>query len=48
MKILDTNTVGQLLGLIGVMASLIFVGMELRQSQTIALAGKYKLGIKCF
>ena len=31
---------GQLLGLIGVMASLIFVGMELRQSQTIALAGK--------
>ena len=40
MKILDTNTVGQLLGLIGVMASLIFVGMELRQSQTIALAGQ--------
>ena len=40
MKNLNINTMGQLLGLIGVMASLIFVGMELRQSQTIALAGK--------
>jgi len=39
MKNLNINTMGQLLGLIGVMASLIFVGMELRQSQTIALAG---------
>ena len=40
MKNLNINTMGQLLGLIGVMASLIFVGMELRQSQTIALAGQ--------
>ena len=30
----------QLLGLTGVMASLLFVGIELRQSQTIALAGQ--------
>jgi hypothetical protein len=40
MKNLNINTMGQLLGLIGVMASLIFVGIELRQSQTIALAGQ--------
>lgn len=36
----DINTIVQLLGLLGVMASLIFVGIELRQSQTIAVAGQ--------
>ena len=47
MKNLNINTMGQLLGLIGVMASLIFVGMELRQSQTIALAGQIQAMNQC-
>jgi hypothetical protein len=40
MKKLDINALAQLSGLTGVMASLIFVGFELRQSQKIALAGQ--------
>ena len=40
MKKLDINALAQLSGLAGVMASLIFVGLELRQSQTIALAAQ--------
>ena len=40
MKKLDINALARLSGLAGVMASLIFVGFELRQSQKIALAGQ--------
>ena len=40
MKKIDTQTLVQLFGMAGVMASLIFVGLEMRQSQRIALAAQ--------
>ena len=40
MKRMDTQTLVQLFGMAGVMASLIFVGLEMRQSQRIALAAQ--------
>ena len=40
MKKLDTNALAQLLGLAGVMASLIFVGLQMKQTQQIALAAQ--------
>ena len=40
MQKLNANTLVQLLGMLGVSASLIFVGLEMRQSQRIALAGQ--------
>ena len=40
MQKLNANTLVQLLGMLGVIASLIFVGLEMRQSQRIALAGQ--------
>ncbi|MBM87600.1 MAG: hypothetical protein CMQ41_04425 [Gammaproteobacteria bacterium] len=48
MKKPDINTLIQLLGLIGVAASLIFVGLELRQSQTIAIAGQVQARNQAF
>ena len=40
MKKMDTLTLVQLFGMAGVMSSLIFVGLEMRQSQRIALAAQ--------
>ena len=40
MKKMDTQTLVQLVGMAGVMSSLIFVGLEMRQSQRIALAAQ--------
>tara|TARA_Y100000814_G_C12268620_1_gene380926 strand:+ start:429 stop:923 length:495 start_codon:yes stop_codon:yes gene_type:complete len=48
MKKLDINALAQLSGLAGVMASLIFVGLELRQSQTIALAAQQQARTEVF
>ena len=48
MKKPDINTMMQLLGLIGVAASLIFVGLELRQSQQIAIAGQVQARNQAF
>ena len=39
MKKVDFNFLIQLLGMIGIIGSLLFVGLEMRQSQRIALAG---------
>ena len=39
---LDINAVVQLLGMLGIIISLIFVGLEMRQSQRIAIAGQYQ------
>ncbi len=38
----DINGVVQLLGMLGIIISLIFVGLEMRQSQRIAIAGQYQ------
>jgi hypothetical protein len=48
MKNPDVNTLIQLLGLIGVAASLVFVGVELRQSQQIAIAGQVQARNQAF
>ena len=40
MKKVDFNSLTQLLGMIGIIGSLLFVGLEMRQSQRIALAGQ--------
>ena len=40
MKKIDFNSLIQLLGMIGIIGSLLFVGLEMRQSQRIALAGQ--------
>ena len=40
MKKVDFNSLIQLLGLIGIIGSLLFVGLEMRQSQQIARAGQ--------
>ena len=40
MKKLDVQDLIQLLGMIGIIGSLIFVGLEMRQSQMIAQAGQ--------
>ena len=40
MKNVDFNSLIQLLGMIGIIGSLLFVGLEMRQSQRIALAGQ--------
>ena len=41
-KKLVINAVVQLLGMLGIIISLIFVGLEMRQSQRIAIAGQYQ------
>ena len=43
MKKIDINALIQLFGMIGIIISLIFVGLEMRQSQRIALAGQQAL-----
>ena len=40
MKKVDINALIQLLGMVGIIGSLIFVGLEMRQSQRIAMAGQ--------
>ena len=40
MKKVDINVLIQLLGMVGIIGSLIFVGLEMRQSQRIALAAQ--------
>ena len=40
MKKVDINALIQLLGMVGIIGSLIFVGLEMRQSQRIALAAQ--------
>ena len=40
MKKVDINSLIQLLGMIGIIGSLLFVGLEMRQAQLIALAGQ--------
>jgi len=40
MKKININILIQLIGMLGVIGSLIFVGMQMRQSQQIALASQ--------
>ena len=40
MKKIDVQDFIQLLGMVGIIGSLIFVGLEMRQSQRIAIAGQ--------
>ena len=40
MRKIDIQDLIQLLGMVGIIGSLIFVGLEMRQSQRIALAGQ--------
>ena len=40
MRKIDVQGLIQLLGMVGIIGSLIFVGLEMRQSQSIALAGQ--------
>ena len=40
MKKPDINAIVQLLGMLGIILSLIFVGLEMRQSQRIVIAGQ--------
>ena len=40
MKKIATEDLIQLLGMVGIIGSLIFVGLEMRQSQKIAMAGQ--------
>ena len=47
MKKIDASQIDaliQLLAMAGIIGSLIFVGLEMRQSQRIAIAPKYKQG----
>ena len=40
MRKIDIQDLIQLLGMVGIIGSLIFVGLEMRQSQRIAMAGQ--------
>ena len=40
MNKIDINALIQLLGMVGIIGSLIFVGLEMRQTQRIAIAGQ--------
>ncbi len=40
MKKIATEDLIQLLGMVGIIGSLIFVGLEMRQSQRVAMAGQ--------
>ena len=42
MRNIDIHALIQLLGMVGIIGSLIFVGLEMRQSQRIALAAQQK------
>ena len=48
MRKIDIQDLIQLLGMIGIIGSLIFVGLEMRQSQRIALAGQQALRTQFF
>lgn len=41
-KRVDTNALIQLMGMLGVIGSLIFVGLEMRQSQRIAISAQHQ------
>ena len=42
MKKIETNDLLQIIGMLGLIASLIFVGMELRQNQQVARVTAYQ------
>ena len=48
MKKIDINALIQLLGMVGIIVSLIFVGLEMRQSQNIALAAQQQSRTEIF
>ena len=48
MRKIDVQDLIQLLGMVGIIGSLIFVGLEMRQSQRIALAGQQALRTQFF
>tara|TARA_B100001248_G_C27208347_1_gene374551 strand:+ start:394 stop:669 length:276 start_codon:yes stop_codon:yes gene_type:complete len=48
MKKIDVQDLIQLLGMVGIIGSLIFVGLEMRQSQRIVLAGQQVLRTQFF
>ena len=48
MKKIDVQDLIQLLGMVGIIGSLIFVGLEMKQSQSIALAGQQALRTQFF
>ena len=48
MKKIDINALIQLLGMVGIIISLIFVGLEMRQSQNIALAAQQQSRTEIF
>ena len=48
MRKIDIQDLIQLLGMVGIIGSLIFVGLEMKQSQRIALAGQQALRTQFF
>ena len=48
MRKIDIQDLIQLLGMVGIIGSLIFVGLEMKQSQSIALAGQQALRTQFF
>ena len=48
MRKIDIQDLIQLLGMLGIIGSLIFVGLEMKQSQSIALAGQQALRTQFF
>ena len=48
MKKIDINVLIQLLGMIGIIGSLVFVGLEMRQSHRIALAAQHQARSEMF
>ena len=40
MGVINNNTIVQVIGMLGIISSLIFVGLEMRQTQKIAIAGQ--------
>ena len=48
MKNVDINVLIQLLGMIGIIGSLVFVGLEMRQSHRIALAAQHQARSEMF
>jgi hypothetical protein len=48
MKQIDWKVISELLGMAAIISSLVFVGMELRQSQQIAIAGQYQQRAESF
>ena len=48
MKKVDINALIQLLGMVGIIGSLVFVGLEMRQSHRIALAAQHQARSEMF